>query len=387
MALKILIVDDDLDTLKLVGTTLEREGFDIVAANDGEKALQLVESDPPALILLDIMMPKIDGYEVTRRLKDNPQTAQIPIVLFTAKAQVEDKVEGLELGVDDYLTKPTHPAELVARVRAVLKRPTTSLSLTGTLDLLEEAPRQNVAILASKGGLGASTMAINLGTALREATQQDVIVAELKPGRGDISNYLGFKNDSALSDLLNMGADDIHQEDVRNALRKHKSGLQLLLSSLIPSDFRLLAATEQIEVVARALSRIAPNTVLDLGVGLPEAYLKILPTCSHIIVVVEPNPTTIPQSRALIEDLKNQGVDEAKIMVVSINRLRTEQHLSVSDLEKALGAALAAVYTPAPELAFQAAREHSPMASVDPESFTAQQSAKLASLILEPISE
>lgn len=122
MAQKILIVDDDLDTLQLVGTTLERQNYEILAAQDGEQGLEMATREIPDLILLDIMMPKMDGYEVTRRLRSNPETASIPIIMFTAKAQVEDKVEGLEAGADDYLTKPTHPTELVARVKAVLKR-------------------------------------------------------------------------------------------------------------------------------------------------------------------------------------------------------------------------------------------------------------------------
>lgn len=386
MAQKILIVDDDLDTLKLVGTTLEREGFEITAANDGEKALQQVEIETPALILLDVMMPKMDGYEVTRRLKADPKTAQIPIILFTAKAQVDDKVEGLDLGADDYLTKPTHPAELVARVRAVLKRPATGH--TGLApDLAEETPHQSVAILSSKGGQGASTLAINLGVALGEATKQAVIVAELKPGRGDLANYLGFENSLALSELLRKAAPNIRQNDVEAALAKHKSGLKLLLSSMTPSDFGLLGAGDQFEAIARALGRIAPYSVLDLGVGLPDAYLRILPLCSRVIVIVEPNPTTLAQSKALIADLKAQGIDQSKTMIISINRVRTDTNLSVNDLERELGVPLTATYTPAPELAFQAARLHQAMVSVDPESFTAQQSAKVASLILEPISE
>src|SRR5574338_727036 len=122
MAEKILIVDDDLDTLRLVGLMLQRQGYVISAASNGEQGLEKAIQEKPDLVLLDLMMPGMDGYEVTRRLRRNPSTASIPILLFTAKNQLDDKVMGFEAGADDYLTKPTHPSELQAHVRALLAR-------------------------------------------------------------------------------------------------------------------------------------------------------------------------------------------------------------------------------------------------------------------------
>jgi DNA-binding response OmpR family regulator len=106
---KILIIDDDVDTLRLVGLMLQRQGYQISAAPNGSQGLTKALEERPDLILLDVMMPDMDGYEVTRRLRKNPATATIPILMFTAKTQLDDKVTGFEVGADDYLTKPTHP--------------------------------------------------------------------------------------------------------------------------------------------------------------------------------------------------------------------------------------------------------------------------------------
>src|SRR5512140_759641 len=119
---KILIVDDDVDTLRLVGLMLQRQGYQITAATNGEQGLEKAFQERPDVILLDVMMPDMDGYEVTRRLRKNPVTATTPILLFTAKTQLDDKVAGFEAGADDYLTKPTHPAELQAHIKALLVR-------------------------------------------------------------------------------------------------------------------------------------------------------------------------------------------------------------------------------------------------------------------------
>ena len=119
---KILIVDDDVDTLRLVGLMLQRQGYLIVAASNGEQGLVKAFEEKPNLILLDVMMPKMDGYEAARRLRKNPVTQSTPILMFTAKTQLDDKVIDFESGTDDHLTKPTHPTELQARIRALLSR-------------------------------------------------------------------------------------------------------------------------------------------------------------------------------------------------------------------------------------------------------------------------
>lgn len=96
MADRILIVDDDLDSLKLIGLMLQRQGYDIIVANSGQQALGKAQADDPSLIILDIMMPDMDGYEVCRQLRKNPLTEPIPIIMFTAKSMVDDKVAGFE---------------------------------------------------------------------------------------------------------------------------------------------------------------------------------------------------------------------------------------------------------------------------------------------------
>jgi len=119
---KILVVDDEEDIIELLRFNLSREGYEVSSATSGEEALTLVRSEMPNLLLLDLMLPGMDGLDVTRRLKNNPNTMKIPIVMLTAKGEEPDIVAGLELGADDYVTKPFSPRILVARVRAVLRR-------------------------------------------------------------------------------------------------------------------------------------------------------------------------------------------------------------------------------------------------------------------------
>lgn len=119
---KILVVDDEEDILELVRYNLEREGFQVTCAESGEKAMERTRQEAPDLIVLDLMLPGIDGLEVARRLKQDQKTAGLPIVMLTAKGEEADIVAGLELGADDYITKPFSPRVMIARIKAVLRR-------------------------------------------------------------------------------------------------------------------------------------------------------------------------------------------------------------------------------------------------------------------------
>ena len=116
---KILVADDDLNICELLRLYLEKEGFEVVMAHDGEEAVAKFESEKPSLILLDIMMPKLDGWQVCRQIR---QKSDCPIIMLTAKGETFDKVLGLELGADDYVVKPFDTKEIVARIKAVLRR-------------------------------------------------------------------------------------------------------------------------------------------------------------------------------------------------------------------------------------------------------------------------
>jgi len=384
MSEKILIVDDDLDTLRLVGLMLQRQGYQISAATNGQQGLDKAFEEHPDLILLDVMMPDMDGYEVTRRLRQDPNTLNTPILMFTAKSQLDDKVTGFEVGVNDYLTKPTHPAELQARVKTLLNKAKESKKGDLPTTVREGENGYVIGVLSPRGGLGATTVAANLAAGLLNRSKNDVIVAELLPGQGALALEMGLTVSKGLIDLLSISkTSDINHDAVRSALTHHGSGLQFLLSSDRPRDMHLINQIANYESFISTLIGLARFTVLDLGMGIQPFAQKVLPICDELVIVLEGAPNTITHTQSLIEDIASMGVNKKKIHVVLNNRIRSDTHLSSSQVQTKLGYEIVVTLTPAPELFAQATRMQTPAINCQPDSLTTRQINKLVDFIAE----
>ena len=382
MSEKILIIDDDLDTLRLVGLMLQRQGYQISAATNGQQGLDKAFEEDPDLILLDIMMPDMDGYEVTRRLRQNPSTMETPILMFTAKTQLDDKVVGFEVGANDYLTKPTHPSELQARVKTLLARVREKKGDDG---LRSDGNRGYVVgILGARGGLGVTTLAVNLGAGLQTRTKSEVIVGEMLPGQGALALDMGLTTSKGLGDLLSLSKlSDITRDRVRESLVHHVSGMKLLVASDRPRDMHLINQTANYESILSRLAGLARFVVLDLGVGLQPFAEKILHECDETLIILEGVPNTIIHTKALIDDITALGGSKKHINVVLNNRIRSDTQLPSSQVQTKLDHEIISTLTPAPELFVQATRVQTPAVLCQPESLTARQINKLVEFIVE----
>ena len=382
MAEKILIIDDDVDTLRLVGLVLQRQGYEISAASNGSQGLTKALEERPDLILLDVMMPDMDGYEVTRRLRKNPVTAAIPIMMFTAKTQLDDKVTGFEVGADDYLTKPTHPTELQAHVKALLAR-TVHKDPNDVVTASHEHHGYVIGVLAARGGLGVSSLASNLAAGIFTRTQSDVILAELVPGQGTFGLNFGAPNQKGLTEILQGSVVEVTREKVQASLVPHNSGIKLFLASENPRDITLTSQVQNYEALVARLSCLARFVVLDLGTGLPTFVQKVLPMCNERIIVVEGAPSAIQHTKLLIDDIFDLHIDRKSISVVLNNRQRSEAQMAWTQVQEKLGHSISSTLTPAPELFLQAERLQTPAVMCQPTNMTSQQFLKIADSIIE----
>jgi len=377
MAEKILVVDDDVETLRLVGLMLQRQGYQIITASNGSQAITLTNSESPDLIVLDIMMPDLDGYEVTREIRSNPRTSHIPILMFTAKSQVDDKVIGYEMGADDYLTKPIHPMELVAHVRSLLGR--GKARATGPIKR-----GYVIGIVSPKGGLGASSLTLNLGISFYLETRKDVISAELRPGQGTWAAELGFRGANGLASLLKMNASDIVPTVVEKALTRTTYGIRLLIASNRMEDASLSCCSSQFQAIIEQLPFLTQLVLLDFGTCILPDCANLINQCDEVILVTEPYPGSVAATRQRLEELQNLGFGGSKLLnLIMNNRIRGDMQLSASQLNEMIGLEMTLGIPPAPEIAYQAGLRSAPLVLVQPEGIIAKQYERLARLVAE----
>lgn len=378
---KILIIDDDLETLRLVGLMLQRQGYHIISANNGALGMSLAKKEKPDLIVLDVMMPDIDGYNVTKRLRADAELIDTPILMFTAKGQVDDKVAGYEAGVDDYLIKPVHPVELVAHIKALLARRKRG---TGPLPIPKKA--YVIAVTSGKGGIGVSTVALNLGIALHDKAKAEVICAEICPNKGTWGLELGLADNQALNKLLEKRSEDIDLNLVKQSLVRSNSGISLLLSSPTFSQNNIQNKSDQIINIVKILTEMSQILILDLGVASIDILGPVLELCNDIIIVTEAQPIPIERTRYLLQEIKSRELGRNKSLEVLVNnRTRADIQLSVAQVEQKLGFVPTIVIPPSPELAYQAVTRSQPLIQVQPDNLVTKQYLRFAEHVLERI--
>ncbi|GAP19915.1 response regulator [Leptolinea tardivitalis] len=376
MAEKILIVDDDLETLRLVGLILERGGFQIVAASNGQQALTLAHSERPNLIILDIMMPDMDGYQVMKNIRQDTAISTIPVLMFTAKAGIEDKITGYETGVDDYLTKPIHPAELVAHVKAVLSRAASKAKTV-------QSDCTVMGFMASRGGLGVSTLVLNLAISIYNKTQKFTAAVETIPGYGSWAWELGHSDSEGLNKIITTTPENINRNLVKNELILTTYGIHLLMASPKLKDQETSANVAQLDALLRELTDMSEYLLLDIGSPCNPNWRRILGICNEAVLVVDPDPTTMRRTKAMMQEMDSLGFGKSrKVTVVAVNRARSDIQLTLPQMQEALGVPIALLMPPAPELAYQAATRSVPLSVLQPESLLSQQFVRLAETIL-----
>lgn len=375
MAEEILIVDDDPNALRLIGYALQRQGYGVTAAQDGEEALAKAQSEKPDLIILDIMMPAMDGYEVLRRLRASPSMAHVPVILFTARSQVDDKIAGFEAGADDYLTKPVTPAELIARVKALLLRAKYTTPA---------APQAKViGFLGIKGGVGTTSVALNVAVALSQQDKQ-VALIECQPYTGTVARQMGLRPRYTLAFLGQQEARALDKATVEGCVTQHDTGVRVIPAPLEPASDTQPMTPAHAEALAKHLDELAEIVILDLGSQVSPTVRKLLGRCDHVIFVTEPDEVSLHLTRGLLQkERESLGMrPNALTHVVVVNRVRTAVTLSRTEVEKTLDRELLALVGPAPELFHQGAREGRPAILLQPEGLHANIFRQLAEALM-----
>jgi len=361
MPKRILAIDDDPFHLNLVTQVLEQQGYEIETARDGTEGLELVEKRKFDLIISDVMMPNLDGYAFCREIRENPQTAQIPIILLTALDTVEEKIRGFEAGADDHIPKPYDAQELLARVLVQLRR---------TEQLPIEAPAGRnakiIAVFSMRGGVGVTTLASNLTAGIAQLWNKPTVLVDmvLTSGHSALTMNLPLRNTWA--NLADIALEDIDIQLLHILLLAHESGARVLPAPPRVEQAELISV-EKVQHVLRLLKAHFEYIVLDLAHDFSDITLSGLDAADAVLALLAPDMASVRSMSLTLETLDSLGYPPDKILLV-LNWIFERHGLVRDDINSALNKDIEIIIPFAPEPVVNAINIGVPTVFAEPES-------------------
>nr|MBC7243920.1 response regulator [Chloroflexota bacterium] len=364
MPATILIIDQDMDSVHNVRQTLEAEGYEVVTTVTGQAGIALAELNRPNLILLEIDLPDVDGYEVCRALRAVPALAKVPIIIYSARATVPDKVAGFKAGANDYIVKPVAAAELIVRINTLLRS--------------EEAPlAYTVALWGAKGGVGTSTIALNLAVALRLKTGQRVTLMDAAMWGGTLPMMMNLAPKHTIADLVPR-LYDLDSELLASVLATHSSGVRVLASEPWSKNGSTVQPTH-LERILNWLEESSDYLIVDAASSLDHVTLSLLQR-TQPLVVLTPEMTSLRNARLLISIAATWPQKLATLLLV-LNCYPVKGGIKLRDIENALGAKIDVQIPNDESLVTYSINRGIPLVMSHPRSAVAQAFFRLADII------
>ena len=310
---RILLVEDDAPIKKMIGKYLQAQGYHVGMASDGVEALTLVGEHLPDLVLTDVNMPRMNGLELTRRLRSHHRTAQVPIIMLSALRESADMLRGYAEGADEYVPKPIELSVLAAKIETLLRRrPAAAAS--------SKPPGRVTAFLHAKGGVGTTTLAVNAGVAIAGLPMTSAALLDLDLDYGDAAVLLNLKHERTLADLRDFGDRPLDEELLGMLTSQHASGLALVQGCDRPERAELVT----VPAVQRTLEQLRASydqVLIDLPANFTEPTLAAIDGADRACLVVPPTVAGLRASLHCIEVLDQINYPSAKVALV-LNRAR-----------------------------------------------------------------
>jgi pilus assembly protein CpaE len=346
----ILVIDDEPIFHTMVSHALDGLNFHISIAENGKSGLAMAHSVKPDLVITDVMMPDISGYDVTRTLRREPEFAHTPILILTAQSGLQDKLMSFEAGADDHLTKPFEPAELAARVTVLLRR-AEALQVTAAPAFPTEEAFM-IAVHSLRGGTGCSSLAVNLAVSLQSLWQTPTVLLDLTMMAGQVALMLNTSLKRTWADIARFSLADLDAEIVNSITTRHESGLTFIAAPTLPAE----AETIDAEMLGATLQLLKMNNnylVADLPHDFHDISLQALDMSDLILMVASPDMASIRASAAAFDTYKKLGYPAERIKLV-LNATFPRLGLPRDKIEAALGIPVSIVIPYNPDIFVEA---------------------------------
>jgi len=334
-ATKVLVVDDDLNIQRVLVFTLKQEGYEVLVASDGATGVEMARETQPDLILMDVAMPKLDGYAATQQIRAAEQDRRVPIIMLTAGADVGERVKGLRAGADDDIVKPFHPLELMARIKALLARGGPPASAGGDTPTLGKV----CVFYGAKGGVGTTTIAINSAISLSRELRRRTALVDANLQFGDLRVFLDLGLDTA-SMVNAITEPDLDADLLRKLMVRHHTGIDLLLAPPSPEAADIVMERQHNEPASLTglldiFRRLYDYTFIDMVKTIDDFNLQLFDEADVIFVVMTADLSCLKNVRLVLETMDHLGYEKGKVKLV-LNRSNAYTGINVNNAESAL---------------------------------------------------
>jgi pilus assembly protein CpaE len=364
----ILVIDDDKNILRLLDFTIKRAGHTITSSEDGLQGLAQAEAQRPDLIVADVMMPNMTGYDFCRQARTKPVLKETPIIIFSARFQPIDKQTALEAGATDYLPKTTSPDALIKRINELIAATSKPVAAQG-----------KVGIFSLRGGAGTTSLAVNFAALLAQLSQARTLLVDLARLGGHAALMLGLRPAGNIAQLLESAPDDLTTQTIKPYLTPHDSGLYLLASSHVYGH-ELSLADARLPQLLSLMKSAFPYVVLDIPHSIEPQFTPVLRDFDKIAVVLSPDMPSLQSTAIALQSLARLGVPEEKISLV-VNQVIPQGALPAEVIQKVIKRPVVTHIPFDPEM-IKAVNSGKPLVLTNPQSPAATAVAGLANKLL-----
>jgi len=331
--MRVLLIDDEQFYYKLIRNTLKEAEYDLEYAQSGNEGLSKIPSFNPELLIVDLKLPGMDGFEILERLRRNPRFSHIPVIVITAKDELSEKLKAFELGADDYLVKPFQPEELVARM-GILARRGKAMQIVHDMETKSKSTANLITVHSLRGGLGCSSIVVNLGLAFYKLWGKQTLLVDGVLTAGQVALMLDAKPGATWENLVGINIENLDDVVVSEMMCSHKSGIRYIASPRFP----IAADTFSHDMLGLFIDLLKSQNefvLVDAPHDFSDLTIQMLSMSNSILLVMAPEMASLRSTMSAIEIYDRLGIslDKAKII---LNNNSSNPAIKQAQLEKVL---------------------------------------------------
>ncbi len=331
--MRVLLIDDEQFYYKLIQKKLKESDYELEYARSSSEGLAKISSFDPELLIVDLMLPEMDGFQILERLRRDQKYGSIPVIVITAKDELDKKLKAFELGADDYLVKPFQPEELVARMGILIRRGRAAQAAqSGATDKARDSSLYVVHSL--RGGAGSSSIVVNLGLAFQKLWGKSTLLVDGVLTAGQIALMLDAKSTATWENLVGINEETLDDVVVSEMMCEHKSGIRYIASPRFP----IAADTFSNDILKLFMDKLKNQNdfiIVDTSHDFSDMTINMLSMSNSILLVMAPEMASLRSTMGALEIYDRLGVSVDKVKII-LNNNSSSPAIKQAQLEKVL---------------------------------------------------